>query len=169
MGSRSYCPLHCRSTGPTLRPVSRGFIVSPFCIERRATRLWVTRGHTKEAIRHIVNGGRVVDLVAQKRTRSSAPHFHHLLPRTSSDRWSHKSRLCASLPINRGQVTCATQTHSVWWNLIQKNTQWSQKSWPQWKLFCRPGTNWAWLDKFTYRGWMNKDQSWMQYVYHFNL
>ena len=73
----------------------------------------MTRGHTKEAILHIVNGGRVVDLVAQKRTRSSAPRFHHLLPRTSSDRWSHKSGLCASLPINRGQVTCAKNTQYV--------------------------------------------------------
>ena len=74
----------------------------------------MTRGHTKEAILHIVNGGRVVDMVAQKRTRSSAlPLVHHLLARTSSDRWSHKSGLCASLQINRGQVTCATNTHSV--------------------------------------------------------
>ena len=74
----------------------------------------MTRGHTKGAILHIVNGGRVVDLVAQKRTRSSAPPLvHHLLPRTSSDRWSHKSGLCASLPINRGQVTCATNTQCV--------------------------------------------------------
>ena len=72
----------------------------------------MTRGHTKEAILHIVNGGRVVvDEVAQKRTRSSAlPLVHHLLARTSSDRWSHKSGLCASLQINRGQVTCATNT-----------------------------------------------------------
>ena len=74
----------------------------------------MTRGHTKEAILHIVNGGRVVvDEVAQKRTRSSALLLvHHLLARTSSDRWSHKRGLCASLQINRGQVTCATNTHT---------------------------------------------------------
>ena len=71
----------------------------------------MTRGHTKEAILHIVNGGRVVDEVAQKRTRSSALLLvHHLLARTSSDRWSHKRGLCASLQINRGQVTFATNT-----------------------------------------------------------
>ena len=108
----------------------------------------MTRGHTKGAILHIVNGGRVVDLVAQKRTRSSAPRFHHLLPRTSSDRWSHKSGLCASLQINRGQVTCATHTQCV----VELDTKEYSAVTKELTTMETVLSTRAWLDKLTYRG-----------------